>query len=277
MLNILMENPFLLRALIGVVLTSFSAATMGTFIVLRGISFLTAEVAHAALAGVALAIFLQSIGILPSWNPFIIAIIFALGTATLTGYASERGQIHTMEAAIGVAFAISMALAVTLMGLVPSERLPEIWGYLIGDILLLTYNDLIMLTITTIIITVITTLLLKEFLYISFDIEGAEAMGINTNRYNYLMLIVAALAIVIETKTVGSILVYTYMILPAAIISKMNKNITQIMSYSLILSILTGLAGIWLSLITDLPPSGIIGIILSTAYMIINIFKKKEQ
>jgi len=275
MLEQLMINPFIFRAIIGIVLASFSASTMGTFIVVRGISFLTAEVAHAALGGAALGIFLQAVGLLPNVNPFIIATIFAIGVTIITGIASREGTRKKLETAIGAAFAISMAMAVTLMGIIPSERLPEIWGYLIGDLLLLTYDDLLLLATITAIITVLTTIFLREFLYISFDIEGAEALGLNSKIYNYLMLILASLSIVVETKTVGSIIVYAFMILPAAIASQAKIDITSIMIYSLLISIFVGLIGLTFSLILNLPPSGIIGLILSGIYISVSIFKKE--
>ncbi|MCS7374726.1 MAG: metal ABC transporter permease [archaeon GB-1845-036] len=275
MLEQLMINPFIFRAIIGIVLASFSASTMGTFIVVRGISFLTAEVAHAALGGAALGIFLQAVGLLPNVNPFIIATIFAIGVTIITGIASREGTRKKLETAIGAAFAISMAMAVTLMGIIPSERLPEIWGYLIGDLLLLTYDDLLLLATITAIITVLTTIFLREFLYISFDIEGAEALGLNSKIYNYLMLILASLSIVVETKTVGSIIVYAFMILPAAIASQAKIDITSIMIYSLLISIFVGLIGLTFSLILNLPPSGIIGLIFSGIYISVSILKKE--
>jgi len=275
MLEQLMINPFIFRAIIGIVLASFSASTMGTFIVVRGISFLTAEVAHAALGGAALGIFLQAVGLLPNVNPFIIATIFAIGVTIITGIASREGTRKKLETAIGAAFAISMAMAVTLMGIIPSERLPEIWGYLIGDLLLLTYDDLLLLATITAIITVLTTIFLREFLYISFDIEGAEALGLNSKIYNYLMLILASLSIVVETKTVGSIIVYAFMILPAAIASQAKIDITSIMIYSLLISIFVGLIGLTFSLILNLPPSGLIGLILSGIYISVSILKKE--
>jgi len=275
MLEQLMINPFIFRAIIGIVLASFSASTMGTFIVVRGISFLTAEVAHAALGGAALGIFLQAVGLLPNVNPFIIATIFAIGVTIITGIASREGTRKKLETAIGAAFAISMAMAVTLMGIIPSERLPEIWGYLIGDLLLLTYDDLLLLATITAIITVLTTIFLREFLYISFDIEGAEALGLNSKIYNYLMLILASLSIVVETKTVGSIIVYAFMILPAAIASQAKIDITSIMIYSLLISIFVGLIGLTFSLILNLPPSGLIGLIFSGIYISVSILKKE--
>ncbi|RLF97812.1 MAG: ABC transporter permease [Thaumarchaeota archaeon] len=266
MLDILIKNPFLLRAIIGIVLASFASATMGTFTMLRGISFLTAEVAHAALGGAALGIFLQSIGLIGDLDPFYIALLFSIATALFTGYAGEKEAIR-METAIGVAFAISMSLAVTLMGMIPSEKIPKIWGYLIGDVLLLTYNDITMLLAVTLIVVTLTTIFCREFAYISFDIEGAESMGLNVKLYSYLMLLLAALAIVTTTKTVGSILVYAFMIAPSAIASEIAGSVPSIMIVSLIISITCGIAGLYLSLILNMAPSGLIGLMLSALYL----------
>jgi len=264
----LVKNPFLLRAIIGVVLASFASATMGSFTVLRGITFLTAEVAHAALGGAALGVFLQSSGIAPWIDPFYVATIFAVVTAILTGYAGERGHTIKMETAIGVAFAVSMSLAVTMVGLIPSEKLPKIWGYLIGDVLLLTYDDILSLLIITIAVVILTTLFCKEFSYISFDIEGAAAAGLNVKAYHYAMIILSALAIVVSTKTVGSILVYAFMVAPAATALELASNVPSVMIISLLLSLTCGLAGIAISFTVNLAPSGITGLLLSAIYII---------
>jgi len=268
MLDLLIKNPFILRAIIGIILASFAAATMGSFTVIRGISFLTAEVAHAALGGAALGVFLQSSGIMPWINPFHIAIIFAVVTAIFTGYAGEKGYTIKMETAIGVAFAISMSLAVTLMGLIPSEKLPEVWGYLIGDVLLLTREDILILTIITAATVLLTTFFCREFSYISFDIEGAAASGLNVRAYHYLMLTLASLAIVTTTKTVGSILVYAFMVAPAATALEIAGNIPSIMIISLLLSTTCGLIGLSISLIINVAPSGITGLLLSAIYLV---------
>jgi len=268
MLDLLIKNPFILRAIIGIILASFAAATMGSFTVIRGISFLTAEVAHAALGGAALGVFLQSSGIMPWINPFHIAIIFAVVTSIFTGYAGEKGYTIKMETAIGVAFAISMSLAVTLMGLIPSEKLPEVWGYLIGDVLLLTREDILILTIITAATVLLTTFFCREFSYISFDIEGAAASGLNVRAYHYLMLTLASLAIVTTTKTVGSILVYAFMVAPAATALEIAGNIPNIMIISLLLSTTCGLIGLSISLITNIAPSGITGLLLSAIYLV---------
>ena len=65
------------------------------------------------------------------------------------------------------------------------------------------------------------------------------------------------------------------MILPAAIASQAKIDITSIMMYSLLISIFVGLIGLTFSLILNLPPSGIIGLIFSGIYISVSILKKE--
>ncbi|MBS7629760.1 metal ABC transporter permease, partial [Candidatus Bathyarchaeota archaeon] len=77
-LTMIFMHPFLQRALIALALTSMISATSGTFTVLRGLSFMPSAVAHAALGGAALAIYLQSSGLVPFLNPASGALLFSL-------------------------------------------------------------------------------------------------------------------------------------------------------------------------------------------------------
>ncbi|MDO8056907.1 MAG: metal ABC transporter permease, partial [Candidatus Hermodarchaeota archaeon] len=206
--TLILTSTILQRALLAAVLVAIIAATSGTFMVFRGLSFLTSGVAHAALGGASLGLFLQATGIAPWFDPILGAVIFAIFIAVVTGLAGERGIAQKMEVAVGVSFALSMSLAVFLMYYLPPTMIPQIWGYIIGDILLLDNIDLILLTGTALSLVVLIILFKKEFIYVSVDMEGSTAHGMNARGYHYLMLIFAAIAIALTTKAVGAILVY---------------------------------------------------------------------
>ncbi|MBE0527547.1 MAG: metal ABC transporter permease, partial [Candidatus Thorarchaeota archaeon] len=223
-IQIIIESPFLQRAILGAILIAIIAAASGTFLVFRGLSFMASGVAHAALGGTALGIFLQDSGLVPWFDPILGALLFSVLVAAFTGYAGESGIAQKMEVAVGVSFALSMSFAVFLMYYIPPYRVPQIWGYLIGDILLLNNLDIIMLGSTTLLLAVITLMFNKEFVYVSVDMEGSTAHGMNARAYHYLMLIVSALAIALATKAVGAILVYAIMVAPAAASNELVKS-----------------------------------------------------
>ncbi len=267
-LQVILTSPFLQRALIGAFMIAIVAAASGTFLVFRGLSFMASGVAHAALGGTALGIFLQDSGIAPWFDPIIGALMFAILVAVFTGYAGESGITQKMEVAVGVSFALSMSLAVFLMYYIPPYRVPQIWGYLIGDILLLNNIDVIFLASTAALLGVITLMFNKEFVYVSVDMEGSIAHGMNARAYHYLMLVVSALAIALATKAVGAILVYAIMIAPAAASNELVKSVRGVIFSVFLIALSAEIIGIASSFVLYVSPSAIAGILAALSYIL---------
>jgi len=267
-IQIIIESPFLQRALIAAILIAIIAAASGTFLVFRGLSFMASGVAHAALGGTALGIFLQDSGLVPWFDPILGALLFSVLVAAFTGYAGESGITQKMEVAVGVSFALSMSFAVFLMYYIPPYKVPQIWGYLIGDIILLNDLDIVMLGSTTLLLAVITLMFNKEFIYVSVDMEGSTAHGMNARAYHYLMLIVSALAIALATKAVGAILVYAIMVAPAAASNELIKSVRGVIFAVFLIALVAELVGIAASFVVFVSPSAIAGILAALSYIL---------
>jgi ABC-type Mn2+/Zn2+ transport system permease subunit len=267
-IQVVLTSPFLQRALIGAILVAIVAAASGTFLVFRGLSFMASGVAHAALGGTALGIFLQDSGIAPWFDPVFGALLFAVLVAVFTGYAGESGITQKMEVAVGVSFALSMSLAVFLMYYIPPYRVPQIWGYLIGDILLLNELDVILLATTAALLAIITLMFSKEFVYVSVDMEGSIAHGMNARAYHYLMLVVSALAIALATKAVGAILVYAIMVAPAAASNELVKSVRGVIFSVFLIALVAEFVGIASSFVLYVSPSAIAGILAALSYIL---------
>ncbi len=264
----ILAMPIIQRALIAAILVAIVASASGTFLVFRGLSFLTSGVAHAALGGAALGLFLQYSGIVPWFDPLLGALLFAVIVALVTGYAGESGISQKMEVAVGVSFALSMSIAVFLMYYIPPTQVPQIWGYLIGDILLLDNLDIITLTSTTALLVLLVLLFNKEFIYVSVDMEGSIAHGLNARGYHYLMLITSALAIALATKAVGAILVYAIMVAPAAASTELFRSVRSVMMGVFVTALGCELTGLVASFIVRASPSAIAGILAALSYII---------
>lgn len=267
-ISLIVSSPIMQRAILASLLVAVIAATSGTFMVFRGLSFLTSGVAHAALGGASLGLFLQATGIAPWFDPILGAVIFAVFVAILTGYAGERGIAQRMEVAVGVSFALSMSLAVFLMYYLPPTMIPRIWGYLIGDILLLDNLDIVLLIGTALSLVLLIILFKKEFVYVSIDMEGSTAHGMNARGYHYLMLIFAAVAIALTTKAVGAILVYAILVAPAAASNEILKTVNSVIIGVFIIALVSMLAGLAGSFTILASPSAIAGLIAALSYII---------
>ncbi|MHA2002834.1 MAG: metal ABC transporter permease [Candidatus Thorarchaeota archaeon] len=274
---LILESPFIQRAIIGALMIAVVASTSGSFLVFRGLSFMTAGVAHAALGGAALGLFLQASGIAPWFDPMLGALIFAVFVALVTGYAGETGIGEKMEVAVGVSFALSMSLAVFLMYYIPPVQVPSIWGYLVGDLLLLDNLDMVMLSGTALLLLITTILFNKEFIYVSVDMEGSTAQGLNARAYHYLMLITSALAIALATKAVGAILVYAILVAPAAASNELLSSVRSVLVAVFIIALVSQFTGIALSLSVRTSPSAVAGILAALSYVIALQIKKMRD
>jgi ABC-type Mn2+/Zn2+ transport system permease subunit len=276
-LQLILTSPFLQRALVGALLVAIVASASGSFLVFRGLSFMASGVAHAALGGTALGLFLQDSGIAPWFDPVLGALLFSVLVAVFTGYAGEGGISQKMEVAVGVSFALSMSLAVFLMYYIPPYRVPQIWGYLIGDILLLSDLDVILLGATAVLLVVVTAMFNKEFVYVSVDMEGSVAHGMNARLYHYLMLVVSALAIALATKAVGAILVYAVMVAPAAASNELMHSVRGVIVAVFLIAILSELLGIGSSFLVYVSPSAVAGILAGLSYVVALQIKKIRE
>jgi ABC-type Mn2+/Zn2+ transport system permease subunit len=276
-LTLILTSPFLQRALLGALMISIIASTSGSFMVFRGLSFMTSGVAHAALGGAALGFFLQASGLVPWFDPIIGSLLLSVIIAAITGYAGESGSPQKMEVAVGVGFALSMSLAVFLMYYIPPADALAVFGLLVGDPFLLTNNDILVLALLTVILMLVMVFFGKEFIYVSVDYEGSLAYGMNARLYHYLLLIISAMAISLAVKAVGAILVYAIMVAPAAASTELMKSVRGVVLMVFSLAMVSQVLGIGLSFILSVSPSAVAGLIAAFSYVIAIQFKKLRE
>ncbi len=257
----------LLAAVAGA-LVSVAAGALGPLVVYRGLSFLVSAAAHAALGGAALALLLQPR--LPWLDPTIGAAGMAVVVASVVGAAGRSGRGRggaSMEVAVGVSFAGSMSLAVLLMYWLPPERLPMVWGYLVGDILLLSPVDLAIIALTATLSLAAVTAFYREFIYSSFDPVASEAHGLRVGLYDWVMLTVIALSVSAMTKAVGAILVYALIVAPAGAAVRYARGPKHCMALAFLISAASIAVGLSLSTVVNVSPSAIAGMVSAAAYL----------
>ncbi|MBM3315573.1 metal ABC transporter permease, partial [candidate division WOR-3 bacterium] len=138
---------FMRNALVGSLLVGTACSVIGVFVILRGLAFAGAGMAHAAFGGVAL-------GFLLGVNPLPVAILFCLGTAGLIQFTGRRAELKA-DAAIGVLFAFTMALGVVFIGLMRRYD-ARLYGYLFGNVLGVTPGNIVLMAgLTALVLAVV--------------------------------------------------------------------------------------------------------------------------
>ena len=233
-----LRYDFFIRALLASSLVGLVCAVVGTYVVLKGISFIGDGISHAAFPGIVAAFMLQ--------GPYYLgAAIAAVGTALAIGFVSRRGFLR-MDTAIGVLFAGTFALGVFLFSLIDGY-VADLFSFLFGNVLAISPTDLLALIILGSLVLGAVILLWKELLYATFDPLGAQASGIRVGLLEYVFLTIVALAIVVSLQAVGIILVVAMLVTPAASAQLLTSRFGTMMRIAVLIGVGSAVAGLYLS------------------------------
>jgi ABC-type Mn2+/Zn2+ transport system permease subunit len=233
---------FMQRAVLASVLVGTATAVIGVYVVLRGLAFIGAGIAHASFGGVAL-------GFLLGINPLVSAIVFCLGTAWGIAWTSRRTEVRE-DTAIGIFFAATMSLGILFIGLM-GEYNVDLFGYLFGSVLSVTPADLWLASVLAVGVLAIVGLLFKEFLFITFDPEMAQVSGLPAGRLYILLLSIMALTVVLSIKVVGIILASAMIVIPAAAAYQLTQDFRAMMGVAVLIGNVSAVAGLLLSYALD--------------------------
>lgn len=255
----LFQFEFMQRAFVVATVTGALCAVIGVYVVLRGMSFIGAGIAHASFGGVAL-------GLITGFNPFFTAVLFCTGVAWGIGFAGEKKRIRE-DTAVGVFFASTMAFGVLLIGFLKGYNI-DLFGYIFGNILAVTTFDMLMSIVLAALVFGVIIFLFKEFLFLTFDSEAAEVAGLPVRLLNYLMLTLIALTIVVSIKAVGIVLVSALIVAPAAAANQLTDDFKRMMILSVILGIASTWIGLLLSSLLDIASGATIVLVATLIFFI---------
>jgi len=267
MLEIL-SYGFLQRALIASVIIGTLCSIIGVFVILKGLSFIGAGTAHAAFAGVVLAYLL---GI----NPLALAILFGLITVWITGILEEKGKMK-LDVSIGILYTSTMALAILFIGFMKTYN-AEIYGYLFGSILSVTTTDIWIIAVLGFSVLTTVFLFFKEFHFITFDREMAEATGIPARSLFFVLISLIALTVVVSLKSVGAILVFAMILIPAATAYQLTHSMKAMMWVSALFGITSSVSGVLLSFWFNLPSGAAIVLLATTLFFLAVVVSPKRR
>lgn len=260
------DNEFLRLALYTGTLASLSFGIIGTYVVIRRISYLAGAISHCVFGGIGFAIWLRHrVGI--SWfDPMYGAVISALAAAVLMGgvsiYAKERE-----DTVIGALWAVGMALGLLFIDITPGYF--DITSYLFGDILLISHNDLKLVLCLDIVVLGTFLYFYNKFLAICFDDEFALLRGVNVGLFYILLLCLTALTVVLLVRVVGIVMVIALLTIPAAVAGQFAKRLWQMMTLAVFFCMVFTWTGLAVSYSWNISTGPAIIIIAGGTYLVV--------
>lgn len=258
-LMVFLKYGFIQNAVIASFLASIASGVIGSYVIVKRISFISGGIAHTVLGGMGVAYYLNV-------DPLIGAVVAAIFSAILLGLVNLKAKQHE-DTLIGALWAVGMAVGIIFMSLTPGYNV-DLMSFLFGNILMVTTPILKILIVFDVIILLIVTIFYRQFKLICFDEELARLQGLPVELLYVLLLNLIALTVVILIKVVGLILVIALLTLPAAVSSLFTRSLGQMMVVSTVLSLIFTWLGLAFSYSLNLPSGAVIVILTGLVYLL---------
>jgi ABC-type Mn2+/Zn2+ transport system permease subunit len=232
------QLDFMQRAFLAALVVGGLCSTLGTYVVLRKLSFIGDGLAHASFAGIVIAY-------LRGGSFWVGATIATVVTALGIGFVHRRAKV-SLDTAIGVLFTGAFALGIFLMSRSTRATL-DLQSFLFGNILGVSRSDLFVVLGLGLLIALVVGWLWRPLLYTSFDPVVAQAAGVKERFVDDALLVILALTIIVSLQLVGIILVAALLVTPAAAAAQLTRRFVPMMLLSAAFGIFAAAGGLYAS------------------------------
>lgn len=255
----MLSPDFLLRnALVGSVLVGIVCPLIGVYFVLRRMIFLGVALPQLSAAGVAFAFWLRTlVGVHQHGESSerLLAMAGSLGFAfvgLVVLAALERQGRETLEARIGVTYAVAAAASILFVAADPYGE-AEMTHLLKGDIVTTTGASLELLT--TVLGGVALALLAfrKELLLVSFDRDMAIVLGTRAALWDTILYLLIGVTISFGVMTAGPLVTFGFLVVPPLTARLVTRHMTTFSIVAAGVGATTAFAGFYLAYRYDLP------------------------
>jgi ABC-type Mn2+/Zn2+ transport system permease subunit len=232
-------NGFMRNALIVGLLAVVSTSVVGTWVVLRGMSFLGDALAHGVLPGVAVAFV---IGVNTTIGAFAAATLMVGGISLVRKYSPLPE-----DTSIGLLFVGFLAFAIVIMSGQSGSYTGDLNRFLFGSITGVDNGDIRRQAIAAFVTVAAVAVFYRAFLAMTFNRTQAQLFGLRPGLSHMVLLMILAGSIVASFEAVGNLLVFAFLISPPATASMLVRRVPMIMGLAVILGSAAVIIGLLLS------------------------------
>lgn len=258
-------NHFLIKALIASVFAGFACGIVGVWVYIFNIPFVGVTMAHTAFAGAVVGLF---IGV----DPILLATILCIVASIVIGPIAEKGNFSP-NISTGILFSFMLGIAFLFMGM-PGMYTSDALSFMWGSILTVSLNEIILLAIICAIIILFMMIFKKGIIAVIYNRAIALASGMPEKFIFYSLLILCALTVSLNIKTIGGFLIYSLITIPPASAAQFTKKLKILYILSVLFAILSCIIGLTLSYLFDWPAGASIIVATTVIFFISFIINK---
>jgi len=193
-----------------------ASSVVGTWVVLRRLTFLGDALAHGVIPGMALAVlwgFNLTVGALAT-------AALMVGGITLV---NQRARLAE-DTGVGLLFVGMLALGVIIISKSRSFA-TDVQGLLFGDVLGITWSDIRLQAVAAVLVLAASAGGYRAFLALSFNETKAASLSLRPGLTHLALLALIAVAIVSSFQAVGTLLVFGLLVGPPATAALLVRHV----------------------------------------------------
>jgi zinc transport system permease protein len=250
----LLTYPFMQHAVLAILFAGVAFPLIGVFILSLNLIPLRFAMMHVALLGGAVGLFLRV-------DPLFLGLLFCGASSLVLGPVSEKTRVG-LGTLSGYLMTLTLAIAFILF-YKANIHVVQAFSILWGSILSLTLWDVVLVILVSLLILGLVVLFFKEIQAILYDREVALAVGLPERKLYYVMVFILGLTIAVSMRMIGALLIDAFVLLPAIAANLLSRNLKQVFILSSIFGLVSGMGGLYLALVWDLPTSSTIILVAS--------------
>jgi manganese/iron transport system permease protein len=261
-----LRAPYMQRALVELLVLAVASGVVGTLVFVRRMTFIADAMTHTIFPGVAIAFF-------AGWSLLWGALAAALVSVAMLAVAGRHRRFDP-DAVLAALLTTMFSVGVIVVSRRPSYS-ADLDALLFGRLLTVDATQIWETAIVALVAVGACLAVGKELVLRAFDPAGAEAMGYSLGWLDVVVNLAVGLVIVAGARAVGTALMVTLLVTPAATARLMRDRIGPIGTIAVAITVLASLAGLVISYDASvhhdvrLPAAATITAVLTVAFVLV--------
>lgn len=235
---------FFLLALLSGLGVALATGPLGAFVVWRRMAYFGDTLAHSALLGVSLSLWLE---ISPGLAVALVCLLIASGLLAM-----QHQLSLATDTLLGILSHSSLALGLIAIYLIPGARL-NLEGVLFGDLLSVTPVETAVIWLVAAGVLALITWLWRPLIAITVHEDLARVEGTPVGVVKGVLMLSLALVIAIAMKVVGVLLITALLVIPAATARRFATTPEAMAIFGSLIGMAAVLAGLTIAWFGDTP------------------------
>ena len=259
---------FMKNALLAVLIMTPLFGILSTMVVTGRLSFFSDALVHSGFTGIAIGVLCGAAS--PTWFAVVLAVAFAL----LFSYVKSRTS-QAAETIISVFSSTAVALGI-FIATMNGSSFTKFNQYLIGDILSVTPGEIGLLALVLLGVVLLWIFACNRLVLTAAHPQLASSRGIPVRGFETLFTVSIAVVVTLAMSWVGLMVINSLLVLPAAAARNMARNLREYHLFSVVLALLSGIAGLVTSYYLGSSTGAVISLYLAVCFAVTFLFRKRR-